>query len=141
MTDTVDICVKEGLIEHFETLVITIFKNNTDKTSTFAAKQIIDALVDLILSLDSKIATGIFLIILFYILDERNNGNNEDFLDREKLNQSRLIASLTTLSVFAKARPELLVRHANVFVPYLSMAVSTAIELKVLNQVIFYNFY
>lgn len=75
-------------------------------------------------------------------LDEQTIGTNDELLeqnalDREKLNQARLMASLTTLSVFAKVRPELLVRHADVFVPYLSISVSTAIELKVLNQVNF----
>lgn len=64
-------------------------------------------------------------------------------LDIEKTNQARLIASLSTLSVFSKARPDLLVQHADVFLPYLSMQVSSNIELRVLNQVflIYLNFY
>lgn len=66
MADTVDICAKEGLIEHFEMLVSIVFKKNVEKTTTFAAKQIIDELVDSILSLDSKIATGIAFPWLFF---------------------------------------------------------------------------
>lgn len=57
-------------------------------------------------------------------------------LEMEKANQARLLASLTTLSVFAKARATLLVRHADVFLPYLSMSVSSNTELRVLNQMI-----
>jgi len=56
-------------------------------------------------------------------------------LNAEKVNQSRLIASLIALSVFAKAKPEFLIRHAEVFLPYLSMSASSQTELRVLNQV------
>lgn len=60
MADVVDVCVKEGIIEHFETLIASIVKKNTEYEIILASKQIVDSLVDYIISLDSKIAKGYF---------------------------------------------------------------------------------
>jgi len=41
-----------------EALITAILKNTTDRSTIYASKQIVDALVDNVLSLDSKIARG-----------------------------------------------------------------------------------
>jgi hypothetical protein len=52
-------CVKYSTLETFENLINLIFKNNaTDRSIKFASKQIVDALVDTALTLDSKTATN-----------------------------------------------------------------------------------
>jgi cohesin loading factor subunit SCC2 len=47
----------------------------------------------------------------------------------------RLLSCLTTLYLFSKVRPELLVNHAETMQPYLSMSISGQLEQQVLNQV------
>lgn len=66
MADVVDVCVKDGIIEHFETLIASIVKKSTEYDIILASRQIVDALVDYIISLDSKIANGIFIKLVFF---------------------------------------------------------------------------
>lgn len=56
-----------------------------------------------------------------------------------KFFQAHLFASLALLSHFAKARPEMLIRHVEVFVPYLSISAPSGLEFRVLNQVDNFN--
>jgi hypothetical protein len=61
---------------------------------------------------------------------------DSEMVDSTKNYQAKLFATLTTLSFFAKARPELLIRHIEVFVPYLSVTNSSNMDSRFLNQVI-----
>uniref|UniRef100_A0A914CW65 Nipped-B protein n=1 Tax=Acrobeloides nanus TaxID=290746 RepID=A0A914CW65_9BILA len=128
MADTIEVCVSENMSEYFETLVGAILKNNSDKSAIHACRQIVDCLIDNILTLDSK------------VVDEGQkfeNANSETNSTVTRTSLGRLLASLTTLSAFCKIRPELMVKHAEVLLPYLStISSSSSSELQVLNQVI-----
>lgn len=52
-----------------------------------------------------------------------------------KEHQERLLACLTTLSLFSKAKPDLMVKHAETLQPYLSMNMNGPSEQQVMNQV------
>uniref|UniRef100_A0A915D8C6 Nipped-B protein n=1 Tax=Ditylenchus dipsaci TaxID=166011 RepID=A0A915D8C6_9BILA len=126
MADTATVCLKENMIEQYEQVVCAILTNCQEKVTIYAAKQLIDALVDCVISLNLQIA--------------RDDGSAEEVGQAQLIAKRRLNASLATLSVFAKARPELLVGHADVFVPYVLWSKeapdSTPTELRVLNQMI-----
>jgi len=49
--------------------------------------------------------------------------------------QTRLSATLTILSFFAKARSELLIGHIEVFIPYLSISSSSPLQDQLLSKV------
>lgn len=128
MADTIEICFSENITEYFENLVSAILKNSTDKSPFYACRQIVDCLVDNILALDSK------------VVDEEHNmeisGDTVQKKVATRTSLGRLLASLTTLSAFCKIRPELMVKHAEILLPYLSTISSTSpSELQVLNQV------
>uniref|UniRef100_A0A0N5APU5 Nipped-B protein n=1 Tax=Syphacia muris TaxID=451379 RepID=A0A0N5APU5_9BILA len=133
ITDMVQKCMKDNTVEFFEQLLTYLLKSN-DRSIFCASRQIVDTLVDSVLSLDSKIVAG--------IADESRAGNSEsensnlDAAAIHKEHQERLLACLTTLSAFSKVRPELLVNHAETLQPYLSMNASGTAEQQVLYQVI-----
>lgn len=52
------ICTKKGSIENFESLLTQLFKTHTDKSMNLASVQIVDELVNVILSLDADSASG-----------------------------------------------------------------------------------
>lgn len=68
--------------------------------------------------------------LFFKLFLEKENQNNVD-----KNKQNRLLASLFTLSVFAKVESKLLIPHVYIFLPYLSIAYSNELEYRVINQV------
>lgn len=104
ITDVVSACKEMGL-EWFEQLLVSLFKPKEDKDDSTkvvteppkilvtACKQIVDCLVDNVISLDGR-------------------GGNAP---------QRLVACVTTLYLFAKIRPQLLVEHAITLQPYLSL--------------------
>ncbi len=104
ITDVVLACKDMGL-EWFEQLLVSLFKPKEDKDDSTkvvteppkvlvtACKQIVDCLVDNVISLDGR-------------------GGNAP---------QRLVACVTTLFLFAKIRPQLLVEHAITLQPYLSL--------------------
>lgn len=53
----VQICIKENTLDFFEQLLNSLLKSS-DRTLLFASRQIVDTLVDNVLTLDSKMATG-----------------------------------------------------------------------------------
>lgn len=59
-----------------------------------------------------------------------------------KEHQDRMLTCLSTLSLFSKAKPDLMVKHAETLQPYLSMNMNGPAEQQVMNQVllIFSNF-
>lgn len=158
ITDMVQKCMKDNTVEFFEQLLTYLLKSN-DRSIFCASRQIVDTLVDSVLSLDSKIVAGsylqLFIIIsddffvfincayclLHIVADESRAGNSEsessnlDAAAIHKEHQERLLACLTTLSAFSKVRPELLVNHAETLQPYLSMNASGTAEQQVLYQV------
>lgn len=70
LTDMVQICIKENTLDFFEQLLNSLLKTN-DRTLLFASRQIVDTLVDNVLTLDSKMASGesnFFFIFLKFLL-------------------------------------------------------------------------
>ncbi|KAI1712006.1 HEAT repeat associated with sister chromatid cohesion domain-containing protein [Ditylenchus destructor] len=127
LTDVASVCLKDNILEQLEQLMCAILSNCQEKITIYASKQIVDALVDKVISLNLQIAKG----------DE--SVNDAEALDEGQVEaKKRLFSSLATLSVFAKARPELLVPHADVFLPYVNFSKqgSTKTELQVLNQIV-----
>ncbi|KAL3116765.1 hypothetical protein niasHT_004266 [Heterodera trifolii] len=129
-----------------------------------ASKQIVDALVDYVLELEKKMAQEQKKIVAggtseeetatatsttttgasdggaapssSSALSQQPADDAQEVVNRTKHYQSHLFASLTLLSHFARARPEMLIRHIEVFVPYLTIAESSGLEFRVLNQII-----
>lgn len=58
ITNVIEICAQKGLMEDFATLLLEVFKSNTEESSRIAVKEIIDGLVKNILHLDSRLANG-----------------------------------------------------------------------------------
>ncbi|CAI5442496.1 unnamed protein product [Caenorhabditis angaria] len=131
MSRVVQHCIADSTVEYLETLVHTILKSS-DKGVLFASKQIIDNLVDCILHLETKMANESSQM-------DQQNMNELEKAAKSKQNQDRLLACLTTMAIFSKVRPELMVKHAETLQPYLtttSTKVRTASEVAVMNEVV-----
>ncbi|CAJ0573496.1 unnamed protein product, partial [Mesorhabditis spiculigera] len=131
LTATTELCAAENTVEHIETMFNLIFKTG-DKGTIFACRQIVDSLVDSVLTLESKMAIENSISAA----DTNGGGDNLNKVRLAKSNQDRMLACLTALSLFSKVRSELLVKHAETLQPYLSMSVNTPGEIQVLKQVI-----
>ncbi|KAF7993051.1 hypothetical protein HCN44_005832 [Aphidius gifuensis] len=116
-------------LEWFEQLLVSLFKPKEDKDDRTkiqteppkalltACKQIVDCLIENILR-----------------LEELNLDDNK--LDSGKKGASqRLVACLTTLYLFAKIRPQLLVNHAITLQPYLSLRCQTQGDYQIISSV------
>lgn len=126
MTSVVQQCLADNSLQNLEQLVQTIIKSG-DKNVVSSCTQIVNTLVDNILRLDTKMAQE----------NTFNNENNLHAAEVQKANQDRLLACLTTLAIFSKVRPQLLVNHAETLQPYLMMSsVKTSTENSVMNEVI-----
>ncbi|XP_043282978.1 nipped-B-like protein B [Venturia canescens] len=127
ITDVVAASKDMGL-EWFEQLLVSLFKPKEDKDDSTkmlteppkalltACKQIVDCLIENVLRLDET--------------------NLEDEGKSEKKGSSqRLVACLTTLHLFAKIRPQLLVNHAITLQPYLSLKCQTQGDYQIISSV------
>lgn len=65
MTEMVQICVKENSVEFFEQLLHCLLRGG-DRALLCASRQMIDTLVDNVLTLDSKIASGMVLLDIWF---------------------------------------------------------------------------
>lgn len=65
---------------------------------------------------------------------EENTSMNAAAAHKE--HQERMLACLSTLSLFSKAKPDLMVKHAETLQPYLSMNMNGPAEQQVMNQVL-----
>ncbi|XP_046612263.1 nipped-B-like protein [Neodiprion virginianus] len=127
ITDVVTASKDMGL-EWFEQLLVSLFKPKEDKedsTKTMteppkalltACKQIVDCLIENVLRLEE---TG---------LDDAEKVE-------KKGSSQRLVACLTTLYLFAKIRPQLLVNHAITLQPYLSLKCQTQGDYQIISSV------
>uniref|UniRef100_A0A0N5A0L1 Nipped-B protein n=1 Tax=Parastrongyloides trichosuri TaxID=131310 RepID=A0A0N5A0L1_PARTI len=124
MAKTMSNCNKEGILSNVETLLTSLLKT-MDKNFIESGEQIVDALIDIVLTLDQKIT---------------NAANQAEDVYEEvvktKSNHNLLTGVLLTLSVFSSVKPNLLLRHAEVLLPYLSMKATSPSELQVLKEVI-----
>ncbi|KAL0131860.1 hypothetical protein PUN28_003013 [Cardiocondyla obscurior] len=126
ITDVVAASKDMGL-EWFEQLLVSLFKPKEDKDDSTkmqteppralltACKQIVDCLIQNVLRL------------------EETNLHPEK-LEKKGASQ-RLVACLTTLYLFAKIRPRLLVNHASTLQPYLSLKCQTQGDYQIISSV------
>lgn len=117
ITDVVASSQEIGM-EWFEQLLISLFRPKEDKDDStrvhtepprallHACKQIVDCLIENVLQ-----------------LEETTSGSQ------------RLVACLTTLYLFAKIRPQLLVWHASTLQPYLSLKCQSAGDVQIISSV------
>ena len=122
ITDVVATSREIGL-EWFEQLLVSLFRPREDKDDSTkvhseppkalltACKQIVDCLIENVLR-----------------LEESSNSQN-------KGSSQRLVACLTTLHLFAKIRPQLLVNHAITLQPYLSLRCQTQGDYQIISSV------
>ncbi|CAG9855417.1 unnamed protein product [Phyllotreta striolata] len=120
ITDVVAYSKEIGL-EWFEQLLVSLFKPKEDKDDStkivteppkaliLACRQIVDCLIENVLSLEE---------------------NNE-----KSGSSQRLVACLTTLHLFAKIRPQLLVKHASTLQPYLGLKCQTLGDIQIISSV------
>ncbi|XP_068082252.1 nipped-B-like protein isoform X2 [Anabrus simplex] len=124
ITDVVAASRDMGL-EWFEQLLLSLFKPKEDKDDSTkvhqeppralltACKQIVDCLIENVLRLETSFAQ-----------EEEGHGSSQ-----------RLVACLTTLYLFAKIRPQLLVDHAITLQPYLSVKCQTQGDYQIISSV------
>ncbi|KAJ1519897.1 hypothetical protein ONE63_004137 [Megalurothrips usitatus] len=122
ITDVVATSREIGM-EWFEQLLVSLFKPREDKDDSTkvhseppkalltACKQIVDCLIENVLRLEESSNT-------------QNKGSSQ-----------RLVACLTTLNLFAKIRPQLLVNHAITLQPYLSLRCQTQGDYQIISCV------
>ncbi|XP_017893232.1 nipped-B-like protein B [Ceratina calcarata] len=127
ITDVVAASKDMGL-EWFEQLLVSLFKPKEDKDDSTkmqteppkalltACKQIVDCLIENVLR-----------------LEEANLEESEK--SGKKGSSQRLVACLTTLYLFAKIRPRLLVNHASTLQPYLSLKCKTQGDYQIISSV------
>ncbi|KAK4871530.1 hypothetical protein RN001_015654 [Aquatica leii] len=121
ITDVVASSKDIGL-EWFEQLLLSLFKPKEDKDDStkvqteppkallLACRQIVDCLIENVLR-----------------LEETHNDNSGA--------SQRLVACLTTLYLFAKIRPHLLVKHASTLQPYLSLKCESHGDIQIISSV------
>ncbi|GAB6029016.1 hypothetical protein CHUAL_004804 [Chamberlinius hualienensis] len=118
ITDVVFACKDKGL-DWFEQLLQNLLKCKEkedishQKQAIVSCKQIVDCLVENVLRLEES------------SLDNKEGGSSSH----------RLVSCLTTLHLFAKIQPTLLVPHAMTLQPYLSLKCSTTGDYLVLTNV------
>ncbi|XP_014483167.1 PREDICTED: nipped-B-like protein B [Dinoponera quadriceps] len=127
ITDVVAASKDMGL-EWFEQLLVSLFKPKEDKDDSTkmqteppralltACRQIVDCLIENVLR-----------------LEETNFEDTEK--SKRKGSSQRLVACLTTLYLFAKIRPRLLVNHAITLQPYLSLKCQTQGDYQIISSV------
>lgn len=129
ITDVVAACKDIGL-EWFEQLLVSLFKPKEDKEDSTklvmeppkalltACTQIVDCLIENVLR-----------------LEETNLNSSLDKSPTKQGSSQRLVACLTTLYLFAKIRPQLLVNHAITLQPYLSLKCQTQGDYQIISSV------
>ncbi|GAB1597401.1 nipped-B-like protein A [Argonauta hians] len=115
ITEVVAACKDSGL-EFFEHLLENLLKKDDDghynKNALLASRQIVNCLVENVMSLEEKCVDG----------DSTSH-------------PQRLIACLTTLHLFSKIKPDLMVQHAITLQPYLNIKCNTQGDVMVLHFV------
>ncbi|KAF4108355.1 hypothetical protein G5714_011114 [Onychostoma macrolepis] len=115
ITDVVAACRDSGY-DWFEQLLQNLLKSEEDasyKPARKACAQLVDSLVDHILKYEESLA------------DCENKG----------LTSNRLVACITTLYLFSKIRPHLMVKHAMTMQPYLTTKCNTQSDFMVICNV------
>ncbi|XP_014208560.1 nipped-B-like protein [Copidosoma floridanum] len=133
ITDVVAACKDIGL-EWFEQLLVSLFKPKEDKEDSTkmvveppkalvtACTQIVDCLIENVLRLEETNLPS-------------PSSHTDEGGDQKRGSSQRLVACLTTLHLFAKIRPQLLVNHAITLQPYLSLKCQTQGDYQIISSV------
>lgn len=128
MADTVDEMNRVGFTQVLKALIAGILKDHAEKpTLEMACVQLVDALVDKVLEFDQELAN---------IDIAKTDVISEEQVNTRRILQQRLIASLAILAAFAHVRPSLLVRHADILVPYLTSKSNSPTDLQTLTAIL-----
>ncbi|KAI7793696.1 putative nipped-B-like protein B-like, partial [Triplophysa rosa] len=115
ITDVVAACRDSGY-DWFEQLLQNLLKTEEDasyKPARKACVQLVDSLVEHIIKYEESLADG----------------------DNKGLASNRLVACITTLYLFSKIRPQLMVKHAMTMQPYLTTKCNTQSDFMVICNV------
>nr|XP_055063952.1 nipped-B-like protein B isoform X3 [Misgurnus anguillicaudatus] len=115
ITDVVSACRDTGY-DWFEQLLQNLLKSEESasyKPAKKACGQLVDGLVEHILKYEESLADG----------------------DNKGLTSNRLVACITTLYLFSKIRPQLMVKHAMTMQPYLTTKCNTQSDFMVICNV------
>lgn len=84
-----------------------------------------------------KVQIALFLYYLGggEVINSAEESTSMNAAAAHKEHQERMLACLSTLSLFSKAKPDLMVKHAETLQPYLSMNMNGPAEQQVMNQV------
>jgi cohesin loading factor subunit SCC2 len=133
ITDVVVACRDTGL-EWFEQLLETLFKPKENKED--ATKKNIEPTIQLVLACQQIVDCLVESVL-------RMEESNCDLMTPEDAGaqnarggaSNRLVACLTTLFLFAKIRPQLLVEHVQTLSPYLSVTCRTQSDHQIISNV------
>ena len=135
ITDVVVACRTTGL-EWFEQLLETLFRPKEDKDDAtkknteanpqlvLACQQLVDCLVESVLRMEESNSDH-----LSPAANENGGQNNQ------RGASNRLVACLTTLFIFAKTRPQLLVPHVQTLTPYLTTSGRSQADFEIVASV------
>jgi hypothetical protein len=141
MADAVSEMIGLGYVEHLKQAITAVLKDYAERSQLEeACRQMVDALVDKVLQLDQEIANAEANGVFAGNADNNDEDDESpnDAINTKRIMQQRLVASLTALSVFSNVNPSLLIRHAEVMVPYLAIKPSSPTESQVLVAVSFH---
>uniref|UniRef100_A0A7E4ZYF2 Nipped-B protein n=1 Tax=Panagrellus redivivus TaxID=6233 RepID=A0A7E4ZYF2_PANRE len=125
--DSVNFIIKDGKSEIVETFMTTVLKKDgLERSVLVAAQQNADTMLTYILKLEKVCASKL----------NAEGITPEQKVEIEKPFQERRLAALSILFIMTKVRPELVVHHVDMLMPYLTLPVLTPTDKQVLNHVI-----
>ena len=125
ITDVV-IASKDTGLEWFEQLLENMFRPKEDKDD--ATKKAVDASPTLVLACQQIVDCLVESVLQ---MEESSSASDEE----KKRSSRRVSACLTTLFIFSKTRPTLLVDHAQTLQPYLSITCNTPSDFQIVSDV------
>merc|ERR1712223_813335 len=130
ITDVV-IASRDTGLEWFEQLLQTVFKPKEDKDD--ATKKAVESNPQLVLACQQIVDCLVESVLR---MEESNSDMTPNDLDNSKSAPSlRVSACLTTLFLFSKTRPQLLVGHVQTLQPYLSISCKTQSDYRIVSDV------
>lgn len=133
ITDVVMACGDTSM-EWFEQLLHSVFKPKEDKED--ATKKNVEASPQLILACQQIVDCLVESILRMEETNSDMKLPDQNPQQQAKLHHSRRVsACLTTLYMFAKTRPTLLVHHAQTLQPYLSIVCRTRADYQIVSDV------
>jgi hypothetical protein len=132
MADSISEIIKLGFIDYLKQAILAILKEYAEKPQMEdVCRQLVDVLVDNVLQLDQEMA-NVELVGDAKGSDDDENEELKEVANSKRIVQQRMIACLTALSVFSNVNPTLLIRHSEIFLPYLTIKPTSPTEFQVL---------